>query len=444
MSDGTDAPLQPTMSVQPRTWHGTSYAWRFGRHVTARRVDQLLRTRALGRLPMAWRARFDSMGLPASVVSSTLAGIRALPQWSEAWTATAQHFLGEARRAEREQVEENGALATRHAALCYQIASWFAFDDPRVARTCRASAVSLFSRTVPATLPDTRRVLIPWRAQSLPGYLTVPKTGSDLDQRPLVVLLNGVTTTKEELILWRHAYIERGMAVLALDWPGTGEAIEHGPSPDHDDFTDGLIDLARHDRELDPDRIALVGLSLGGAMAIRAAALDRRIAAVVAVTPPFDARPWSRAAPPLPSQQVGLWGTTDAHGAERAEGFALEPVLAKLKSPMLVFGGGRDFIVPPSEAVRLAAAHGEAATLVWFENGGHGLYDVLDQWTADCAAWLEAVFSSGQSPVVHPASTQVDTTHEDAGTWQDAWDKTGPVAENNTPGESVNRPDALP
>lgn len=441
MSDPEPRPPNAPSLVQPRASHLVPYGWRFARHVTPRRADQLLRLGVLRRGSLGWQARFEAMGLPKPIVAVTLARVRNLKGWSEEWTATAQHFLGEARRADRELGDQTGTFATRQAALCYHVASWFAFDDPRIARACRASAVSLFGRALAVTVPDTRRVLVPWRTRTLPAFLTIPSDDGWSGPRPLVVLLNGVTTSKEELILWRRAYVERGMAVLALDWPGTGEAFEDGPHPDHDDFTDGLLDLATHDRDLDPERIALVGFSLGGAMAVRAAALDRRIAAVVAVTPPFDVRPWMRATSPLLRAQFAAWSAEEEWASERAEGFALDAVLPRLKAPMLVFGAGQDMLVPPSESVRLAAAYGEGATLVWFPASGHGLYEVMEQWTADSALWLETIFAADATPETIEQSTQVDRSLGEPTSHDVAWSPGDALAGTGTLNEAPTRSD---
>ncbi len=393
--------------LRPRTSHMASYGWRFGRYATRVRIDRLLRFRLLGRLPRSWRSRFEAMGMPAEMVAETLRSVRSFHGWVEAWTATAQHYAGEARRAERDGDELVAAVAFQRAGLCYHVASWFTFENERIARTCRSSGISLFSRSVPLALPDTRRVEVPWRTGMLPAYLTIPRGVGPA--RPLVVLLNGVTTSKEELILWRRAYVDRGMAVLALDWPGTGELVGAGPpDPDHDDLTDGLIDLATHERGLDPTRVALVGFSLGGAMAVRAATLDRRIAAVVAVTPPYDIRAWADAVLPLLRDQFGAWSAEEGRLAQLAEGFALGPAVSRLRAPLLVFGAGRDLLVPPTEAVRLASAYGDNATLVWYADAGHGLYEVVDGWTADSVLWLNAVFDKETVGSRAGWSTQVD------------------------------------
>jgi alpha-beta hydrolase superfamily lysophospholipase len=255
---------------------------------------------------------------------------------------------------------------------------------------------------MPILAPRMRRVEIPWRTARLPGLLARPRSVGG--PAPLVVLLNGSSTAKEETIQWAAAFLERGLAVLALDWPGTGEAAQTTPlTADCDDLTEGVLGLARDDSDLDDARVSLVGISLGGALAVRAAALDRRIAAIVAVTPPYDAPRWLPAASPLLRDHL-VAGTGDPALIEAAAAaFALPTHLPRLRAPLLVFGAGRDLVVPPSEALRLAAAVGETATLVWFPRAGHALYEVLPQWTGDAATWISALLRPAGD-----ASTQVD------------------------------------
>src|SRR5262249_46979451 len=155
----------------------------------------------------------------------------------------------------------------------------------------RASSSSLFQRSLSVLQPTVRRLEIPWRTTHLPGYLIQPPQATA--PSPLAVLLNGTSTSKEETLLWSNAFLERGLAVLALDWPGSGEsALTVAPTADCDDFTDGVIAFAHGEPGLDSARIGLVGFSLGGAVAAIAAASDRRIGAIVAITPPYDAHLW--------------------------------------------------------------------------------------------------------------------------------------------------------
>lgn len=386
-------------------WRLGPYAWWASPLLTRQRADLLLRWRSAAGVPLG-RDRFRAMGLPDDAVGDTLRRVRSLADWDVAWVWTAQRFLGDSRRQAGLGDDHEAVVARRQAAVAYHAAQLFAVGDTRKMRALRASSTSLFAQTLPALRPVVRRVEIPWRTAKLPAFLAYPDAGPE--PAPLAVLLNGSSTAKEETILWARAFLDRGLAVLAVDWPGTGEAGQFSPvTADCDDLTDGVLGLAAGDARLDEGRVGLVGFSLGGALAVRAAAGDRRIAAVVAVTPPFDAQRWLSSASPLLLQHLaGSAGGADLH--ELASGFALPPVMPRLRVPLLVFGAGRDVIVPPAEAVRLTAAGGELGTLVWFPASGHGLYDRIAGWTEDAARWLLAVMrhARGASTPVDAASTR--------------------------------------
>ena len=384
----TAAPAAPV----PTRWRYEALAWRFAPALAPHRIDRVLRARSAVVLPGAARHRFRALGFSDDSIADTLRLIRKLDDWSEAWTARAQRFLGEARAEDAAGRTIEAATARRLAALSYHVAQIMPPADARAARTLRASAASLFASTVPILMPDVRRVEVRWRAERLPAYLFVPNDASP--PLPLVVFLNGATTSKEELLLWSAKLAARGMAVLALDWPGTGEVAALPASADCDDITDGIMSLVAAESKLDAARVALVGVSLGGALAVRAAALDRRIAACVAVTPPYDAAPWLWHAQPLLIEHlIALAGSEEALERLAAE-FALPDVVRRLRCPLLVLGAGRDLIVPPSEALRLSAAVGDLATLLWYPTGGHALYEASPAWTDDVARWLAAVLDA--------------------------------------------------
>ncbi len=357
------------------------------------------------------RARLLAMGLPRDAVDQTLRRVHSVSGWPIAWTATAQAYLGATRRADTAEDDPDMVWALSRAALAYHAAYWLAYDDDHVLRTLRAARSSLFLRAAPLLLPSTQLVYVPWRASELPGFLRLPVlTRDDGRPLPLVVILNGATTAKEETILWSNAFVERGFAVLALDQPGTGEATEIGPpSGEHDDLLDGVRDLAAADPRLDGGRIALIGFSLGGAQAVRIAANDRRLLACVAVTPPYEPSTWLYAANPLMLDQLAGHLGGPYVVMEVAEGFELPELMPRLRCPLLVLGAGRDLVVPPAESQRLAAAAGDLGTLLWYPRGGHGLFEIVPTWTADVAAWLGAILD-GQEDVspLRAESTEVD------------------------------------
>lgn len=398
------APAKPV----PGRW--TAPAWHASRLLSTGRANVFLRMRSAAAMPTAVRARFRAMGLPDDVTVATLQTVHALTDWPEAWTQTAQRFLGEARRGDRAGQRTEAAMARRQAALCYHVASLIGVRDQRTARALRASATGLFAQSLAILTPTAHRVEVRWRATQLPGYLVIPNP--DTMAAPLAVFLNGATTSKEETLLWSSRLLDHGIAVLALDWPGTGEVSALPIAVDCDDITDGLLELAQTEQAVDPARIALIGFSLGGAIAVRAAANNRRIAACVAVTPPFDPTTWLHRANPIVWEQLAALAGDAALVREFAETVALPADVARLRCPLLVFGAGHDLVIPPGESLRLAAAAADLATLVWFPKLGHGLYEVVGQWTDDAATWLSALFDL---PAIQPAaSTQVDAASSTA------------------------------
>jgi alpha-beta hydrolase superfamily lysophospholipase len=342
------------------------------------------------------------MDLPPDITLEALRKVRAIADWDLAWTWAAQCFLSESRTHQRMGRRAEAALAQRRAALAYHVASILVFDDPRKVRTLRDACSTLYAQAMRVLQPDVRRVEIWWRAERLPAYLALPD--DPVGPSPLVVLLNGSSTSKEETLLWAAPLRARGFAVLALDWPGSGEsALVVEPTADCDDLTHGLFAFAELDPALDASRVALLGFSLGGAVAARAAAHDRRVRALVAVTPPYDPRPWFERTVPLMRRHLAAIAGGMEEARRLCGEFALPGVIERTSSPVLVLGAGRDLIVPPEEALRYCTAAGTRGTLFWYPDGAHGLYDELQDWMPEVADWLTERAGMG------PSSTQVDT-----------------------------------
>jgi pimeloyl-ACP methyl ester carboxylesterase len=101
-----------------------------------------------------------------------------------------------------------------------------------------------------------------------------------------LVLLHGGGGSSNRTSVLAHAQVlvDNGYSVLAFDSRGHGrsggEGMDWGWYGDLD--IAGALDFLESRRELDPNRIAALGLSMGGEQAITAAASDPRIKAVVA------------------------------------------------------------------------------------------------------------------------------------------------------------------
>jgi alpha-beta hydrolase superfamily lysophospholipase len=117
----------------------------------------------------------------------------------------------------------------------------------------------------------------------LPGYL-VPARAEG--RTPVVIFYNGFDVTKELLYGFiREEFADRGIACLVIDTPGTGEPLRlrNVPSrPDYEVPTTAIVDYLVTRPDIDPERIGLLGISLGGYYAPRGASFEHRIKACAA------------------------------------------------------------------------------------------------------------------------------------------------------------------
>lgn len=174
-------------------------------------------------------------------------------------------------------------------------------DDPRIDRSYDQS-VEWFRRAAALFEPTITPVEIPYQGTVLDGYLyRAPGHGP----RPAVVMHSGFDGSAEELHYFgAWAGVERGYHVLTFDGPGQPSALRRGRvfRPDWEQVVGPVLDFLHADPAVDRDRTALIGVSLGGLLAPRAAAFEPRLAAVVALDGIYDAAtaavmmlPWDRA-----------------------------------------------------------------------------------------------------------------------------------------------------
>ncbi|RVX38775.1 alpha/beta hydrolase family protein DUF1100 [Nonomuraea polychroma] len=180
---------------------------------------------------------------------------------------------------------------------------------------------------------------------------------STADRKPLLVMMGGNMTVKEQWApLLVHAQ-RLGMAVIVTEMPSTGEnTLPY--DPDSWQMISGLLDDVA-DRA-DVSRTHLTALSFSGHLALRCAVDDARIRGVVTVGAPVSAfftdLVWQGALPKI-TQDTLAHMTARPEGVVGADGWALTPAqLAALDVPVAYTASLRDEVIPYDD-VRLLKEH---------------------------------------------------------------------------------------
>ncbi|WP_321473099.1 alpha/beta fold hydrolase [uncultured Paludibaculum sp.] len=206
--------------------------------------------------------------------------------WYREWMATADRVASLAAESEIRGHFISAREAYFRASNYYHAAYFPLFGAPVDPRLIRAfqSEVMCFQHAASLSQPPIEAIEIPYEGRTLPGYFL--RASSEPGSRPTIVHVNGYDSNIQEMyFVHGPAAVRRGYNCLLFDGPGQGRnLIRDGLTlrPDWEHVVSAVIDFALTRPEVDPWRIVLAGWGLGGFLAPRAAAFERRIAALVA------------------------------------------------------------------------------------------------------------------------------------------------------------------
>lgn len=348
-------------------------------------ADELVRTAIAN-----WGARFTANGVHASDFDAITSGVEQWDDWCAAWCAGAeQHLeLGEAALAGSRQRSAGEHLAT--AATYFHFGKFLFVHDREQARAAHARAVDALDRALPHLDPPGRKLRVPWQDTELVGVLRAP---AGTGPQPTVLLVAGLDSTKEELRLVEAAFLERGMATFSLDGPGQGEVEWAAPiRPDWDRVGEAVVSQLAAQPEVDPERIGVWGVSLGGYYAARLASGAARVRAVVSLSGPWDlGEAWSGLNPLTRRAFEVRSGARDERDAAALAGaLTLAGAAARIRVPMLVVAGARDRLFAPAHAHRLVSEASGPTELLLLEDGNHGCANVSYRHRPYAADWMAA------------------------------------------------------
>ena len=230
----------------------------------------------------------------------------------------------------------------------------------------------------------------PVAGSTIPGLLTTPQRQPP-SSTPCLIFLNGLDSTKEMVYGSRlPGELEaRGVSTLAIDQPGTGEALRlRGLTGvvESELYATAALEFLAENGLADPNRIGIGGWSLGGYFAPRAAAYEPRFQACAAWGAVYDYGEIQRRRAaneegsnrPVPHYWEHVrWAfgcASKEDWLEFSQGMNLAAVSERIRCPYLIVHGSNDRQIPGEFAQRQldAARNSPDAELAWVtpEQGG--------------------------------------------------------------------------
>jgi pimeloyl-ACP methyl ester carboxylesterase len=328
--------------------------------------------RSLDELKAETQARADRnayplIGLKPDEVREALSRLTSLDrdEWAASWS-----LLGDRYMAKKD---------FHQAWLYYSFARWPVPNSPGKQKAYE-KALEAYLAHAKRLDPPLESVRVPYEGSEVVGYLRMPKGASV----PFVIAIAGLDSRKEEMVERFAPLVARGIGLLALDSPGTGQSGVKAAAG-ADKSLDRVLDAVLARSQIDRKHVVLYGGSFGGYWATILAVTERqRLRAVIAQSPPVHetfTRERTEALAKnreylfdyVPAQLFTYGVTTMPQLAEARERMSLKTrgLLDQPMAPMLVIAGALDTQVPIAD-IDLLLRSGDSPKDLWVHpRGGH-------------------------------------------------------------------------
>ena len=279
--------------------------------------------------------------------------------WFERWIAKAEQLVELAAEDEALGRVYSAGAKLKRAAVYYLTGERMQKHGYEPRTIAYAKGRNAFLKGALLIGEKVERVEIPYKGGLIAGYLL--QADKVAGKQPILVHINGLDSLKEMLYCagWPEALAKRGVASLVIDQPGTGETLRiHGLPAEvaSENWGGAVVDYLETRADIDPKRIGIMGVSLGGYYTPRVVAFEPRYAlgAVWGANHNWGemqkrrlAREGDRPVPHYWEHVAWVWGAKNHEEFMRlAEDIHLNGILDRVKVPFLVTHGSKDRQIP--------------------------------------------------------------------------------------------------
>ena len=334
-----------------------------------------------------WAPRFTTNGVTVGDFERITSSLQSWADWCAAWSAVAAEHeqLGRDALAAGRQLSAGAHLS--QAAVYYHFAKFLFVNDLAQMRAAHEKAVACLTDALPYLDPPGRRIEIGFEGARMAGVLREP---AGEGPHPVMIMIPGLDSTKEELRSSEDLFLARGIATFSVDGPGQGEAeYDLAIRGDWEVPGGAIIDRLVTEPSLDPGRIGAWGVSLGGYYAPRMASGEPRVQVCIALAGPYNfAENWDNL-PILTREAFRVRSKSPDLDTARARAgeLSLAGRAELIRCPLLAVMGRLDRLIPPEHAERLVKQASGPAELLMLDKGNHGCANMAPFHRYAAADW---------------------------------------------------------
>ena len=335
-----------------------------------------------------WAPRFTVNGVDPTDFRKVTGELESWSDWCRAWSRAAEEHEALGAAAVAAGRTRTAGVHYTQASVYYHFAKFVFVEDLEQMRVAHLHAVECLNLALPYLDPPGRRIEIPFDHHQLVGVLRTPPGPGP---HPVVLMIPGLDSTKEEFRTTEQLFLERGMATFAVDGPGQGEAEYDLPArPDWEIPGAAILDALAQIPELDPLRVGVWGVSLGGYYGARVVAVDKRVRALVTQAGPYNYGECWEILPGLSREafQVRSRSGSEAEARQLALSFSLEGYAERITVPVQIVFGKRDRLIPWPHAERLAREVQGPVEMLMFDDGNHVCTNIPYRHRYRSADWM--------------------------------------------------------
>jgi dipeptidyl aminopeptidase/acylaminoacyl peptidase len=283
--------------------------------------------------------------------------------WEREWLALAQQTETKAKEALAAGHTQTAMHYFFHANQYYRMSDVFltiAQESKKAERFRKAQ--ENFRAAAKLREPKIEIITVRCGGEEYDGYFCYPMT-SKTGQWPAVFFIGGADSFAEEIYFGARPMLDRGWAVLLVDTPGRGSSMYLKgikSRPDYEVPGKACLDYLITRPDVDPNRIAVVGISMGGYYAPRVAAFDKRTKALIAWSGCYNILDdlYDFCIHLQPTVQRLLGGVSHDEARQLSKDFTMAGIAKNITCPTLITHGAADTLMSVEGAKRLFAEIG--------------------------------------------------------------------------------------